>query len=172
MPVQRSDDGQALSYQRDGHPGTGVRRLLPIANLRTPGRFLYGTVLLGLLMLPVNYHGGAEVAHPHAIVQLLIDAAHGSTDHHRRWGHHDGTSHQTLPAKPRPETTVASSSLDAPRLTEVTPAHERPLLVPALAVLGLFLLLTQAAPIWGVAVSLVGRRPRPDVPPPRVTASC
>ena len=55
-----------------------------------------------------------------------------------------------------------------PGLTEVAPAHEPPVIVPALAVLGLFLLLTHVTPVWGIAFPLLGRPLRPDVPPPRL----
>src|SRR5690349_10260170 len=41
--------------------------------------------LLGMLACPIQYRGGAELPHDHAIFQLIYDAAHGSIDHH-----HDG----------------------------------------------------------------------------------
>ena len=152
--------------RRGGHRGTRVRRSLPTARSRTAGRLLYAVVLLSALTLPASYRSGTDVPHPHAIYQLWIDASDGSTDHHHR-----GASPETLRAKPRPRLTIGSSLLDVPRLTDVTAAHERPLIVPALAVLGLFLLLTRSDRAWGIVVSLAGRRPRPDVPPPRFAVS-
>lgn len=33
-------------------------------------------------MMPVSYTGGRDVSHAHAFVQLLMDAARGTTNHH------------------------------------------------------------------------------------------
>lgn len=33
-------------------------------------------------MMPVSYAGGRDVSHAHAFVQLLMDAARGTTNHH------------------------------------------------------------------------------------------
>ena len=141
-----------------------MRRRFPIANVRQIGRLLYAVAVLGVLALPVSYRGGAEVAHPHAVFQLWADGADGSTDHHRR---RDEPAPVRL-AEPGREVTATPVRPDVPRLTEVTPAHERPLIIPALAVLGVFLLPTQLVPVWGVGSPQIGRRLRPEVPPPRL----
>lgn len=38
--------------------------------------------VLSLLLMPVDYRGGAAVSHPHATVQLIADLTAGSLDHH------------------------------------------------------------------------------------------
>lgn len=37
---------------------------------------------LSMLLMPVDYRGGAAVSHPHATIQLIADLAGGSLDHH------------------------------------------------------------------------------------------
>ena len=145
-----------------------MRQRFSTANPGTLRRLVYAAAVLGALTLPVSYRGGADVAHPHAVFQLWADGADGSADHHHRREERAGASHEARDAERRPATTGAPSPPDVPRRTEVTPAHERPLIVPALALLGLVLLLTHVTPVWGVAVPLLGRRLRPDVPPPRL----
>ncbi|HEU5434469.1 MAG TPA: hypothetical protein VFU81_22545, partial [Thermomicrobiales bacterium] len=48
-------------------------------------RLVWLAALAAMLACPIDYRGGAELPHAHAIFQLLYDAAHGSIDHH-----HDG----------------------------------------------------------------------------------
>jgi hypothetical protein len=38
--------------------------------------------LLGLLLLPIQMRAGAQLPHPHALLQLLVDMRDGSFDHH------------------------------------------------------------------------------------------
>lgn len=38
--------------------------------------------VLSMLLMPVDYRGGAAVSHPHATIQLIADLAGGSLDHH------------------------------------------------------------------------------------------
>lgn len=38
--------------------------------------------VLSMLLMPVDYRGGAAVSHPHAAVQLISDLAGGTLDHH------------------------------------------------------------------------------------------
>jgi hypothetical protein len=47
--------------------------------------------LLVLFLLPVQMRAGAADAHPHALLQLLLDARDGSFDHHD--GEHQPASH-------------------------------------------------------------------------------
>ncbi len=141
-----------------------MRRSCWTANANHLGRLLYAVAVLGVLTLPVSYRGGAEVAHLHTVFQLWADGAHGSTDHHRR---REEPTAARLPELGR-VVTAAPVRPDVPGLTEVTTLPERSLIIPALTVLGVFLLLTQPLPAWGVPYPLLGRRLRPDVPPPRL----
>ncbi len=45
--------------------------------------------VLSMLLMPIDYRGGAAVSHPHATIQLIADLAGGSLDHHSaaRTGH-------------------------------------------------------------------------------------
>ncbi len=42
----------------------------------------WATALFALVLLPVNYRAGAELAHAHSLPQVLLDAAHGTVHHH------------------------------------------------------------------------------------------
>jgi hypothetical protein len=37
--------------------------------------------LIGLLLMPIDYRGGAEQPHAHSLLQLLLDASDGHLDH-------------------------------------------------------------------------------------------
>ena len=126
-------------------------------------RLAWLAALLGLLACPLEYRGGAEFPHAHAIFQLFYDAAHGSIDHH----HDDGD----------PATDDADNPPPAPHDPVLTPAGAR-VSPMGESVDGLVVALAAAA-IW-----LVGRqgrwpeppadrfgdgeRPAPEPPPPRL----
>jgi hypothetical protein len=160
-----------------------VRRPPRIANPRHVGRLVCAVTALGLLTLPIQYRGGAEQPHAHAFVQIWLDAADGSFDHHRRAvadtqpNHaHDhgangaeqagGASAERRPEPARPRAALADAA-DAPQLSEITPALDRISIVLAVAALGLALVLMGIAPAWSAPVAWAGRRPSPETPPPR-----
>jgi hypothetical protein len=131
---------------------------------------LYAVALLGVLTVPVRYRGGAEVPHAHAIFQLWSDAAHGSTDHHRRWRMGEAATRPTDHVAAGHRVTaavVAAADPDLPRLSDLTSEHERPLLILAVATLGLSVALFRSAPLWSGEPLPTGRRLRPEIPPPR-----
>jgi hypothetical protein len=43
---------------------------------------LHALVMLALILLPVQMRAGASEAHPHSLLQLLLDAGDGTIDHH------------------------------------------------------------------------------------------
>jgi hypothetical protein len=120
--------------------------------------------LLGLLACPIDYRGGAEMPHAHAVFQLIYDAAHGSIDHH----HDDGDPAPVedfgdrRAGAPAPEASAAPGA----RLSPMSESVEG--LVLALGVVafvsetGWERRLTPAAD-----VRRDGQRPSPEPPPPR-----
>lgn len=67
---------------------------------KRPGQvLLLLTGMVSMLMMPVDYRGGADISHPHATAQLLIDLSHGALDHHggdSRFGHWLGRHRRQL----------------------------------------------------------------------------
>lgn len=120
---------------------------------------------LTMLTLPVSYRAGADVAHPHAIIQLWLDAAHGSTDHHRRL-ETDHSQHDTHPTVPAVLRTTVLPAPDVPTLSELV-SHELPSVIAVSVVAGLVLVLFRLMPVWTETGALVGQSRRPEIPPPR-----
>ncbi len=128
--------------------------------------------VLGICMMPVEYRGGAQTAHAHALFQLFSDAAHGSLDHH-------GNTFRTLPdrasdVRSQQRAMLADASrAESPALQAPPPPIEQPLAVVALVVAALVvaaLALTSGHRVAACLVdaSLVGRTVRPTAPPPRL----
>jgi hypothetical protein len=120
---------------------------------------LFAAVALGFLTMPVEYRAGAAIAHPHALYQFWIEAAHGTMDHHVHGAAH---SH----AAPAP-----AGSADDPAGDEPTASG---LMQPgaglfALTTVFVVLLIMQGslfAPVrWRMPIK-TGRCPAPAVPPP------
>ncbi len=149
-----------------------MRRQLRTRDQPALSRLLLTVAALGLLMLPLDYRGGAEVEHPHAIFQLWFDAAHGTIDHHQRRIEHEGSSsHQPRHATGHPAV-ADTAAPDVPQLTEAASTIERPpMIVASLAVLALALLLVRAIPLPSLPMLLAGLHPRPQTPPPRLAAA-
>lgn len=132
-----------------------------------------------LLVMPVSYRAGTEVAHPHAVFQGWIDAADGSAGHH----HHPETT-ATHPAAGRDHAEhsaarwatgqdgIAAGGPAAEADTPTLSALKVPLspAMPLLALAGVLLLLVISAawrPLWAASASLLGAFPWPEAPPPR-----
>lgn len=138
----------------------------PRANRVAP--LLCAVAALSLFALPVQYRGGADVAHPHAVFQLWLDAADGSTNHHgpaateREHAADDG--HPDAPAR---SVLAVEESPDTPRLSEARPAVEGFALVLTGAALLMALLLVRSTAAWSASPVWSGRLPNPETPPPR-----
>ena len=142
--------------RRANQPGsTGAARLLTAVGV------------LALLMLPVHYKAGAEQAHPHAAFQLWADFAHGRTPHRHDDAATDHTAHAGHEA---PFAAAVEPSPDAPKVSEATPPAERAAAFASLLALAWLLLPLGRPRIAGLASRLVGRVPRPALPPPRLAA--
>jgi len=129
----------------------------------TVTRLLVLLAALAMLTLPVSYRGGAEFPHSHASLQLWFDAAHGSTDHHRRFedGHEEHAADALSPAR----ATVLPAP-DVPAISKLV-SHELPSVIAVSAVFGLVLARFRLSPVWAEIGALVGLSRRPEIPPPR-----
>jgi hypothetical protein len=135
-------------------------------------RLLWSLAVLGLLMLPCDFRAGAEFAHPHSLLQLLIDAADGAIDHHHAddfdaihreamdWldpivGVAHTTSHSDRQARPD----IGDQQQSAPSISALPLLLAGITLLPPLA--------GAAMPVPAPVRRLAGRMPRVLVPPPR-----
>ena len=143
-----------------------IRRLIG-SEAGLGGRVVAIGLVLALLTMPVNYRAGTDRAHPHSFVQFLIDASHGSMNHHlvRAEPTSVHAAHAAVETPTRP--LVGSTPIGAPAFDQLGPANER------FSVLGLALL--AALVIWAATranveateLTLHGRSLRPASPPPR-----
>ncbi len=148
-------------------------------HLPPSGRAALLVAALALLAVPVSYRGGADVAHPHAFLQLWLDAAAGSTDHHRH--HADGRAdahaapHETrgVATGRDPASDLAAlraAEPDRPVLSAMAGGTERATAIAAV-ISSLFWSLLARPPLGSSRqVPLRGRGPRPTTPPPREAA--
>jgi hypothetical protein len=139
---------------------------------RPPTRLLLAVAALSLWTLPVDYRAGAATPHPHAFLQLWIDAAHGSLEHH----------HAAFPAPAEAageaERSSASPTISPPGLTGGARVYDgaggavsgRDLLLATLTLTpALGTLRGRRAmpdPLPGA-----GRNPQPEPPPPQLRAA-
>jgi hypothetical protein len=112
--------------------------------------FWRALVLSALFLLPVQMRAGAEDAHPHAMLELLLDARDGVLDHHhdphREADHHEGAP--DLPA-------LGKASLGAS------------LAILAVLVPGMALPSARLNRSWPDSVAVNGHPPALEPPPPR-----
>jgi hypothetical protein len=115
-------------------------------------------LLLGLFLLPVQMRAGAADAHPHALLQLLLDARDGSIDHH------GGVHPPTSPAAPDD-----AARRDAPELAKSIAAGGVALL--AAMVFSLDFPAPRTAQTEFRPGLWRGRAPELEPPPPRIAAA-
>lgn len=131
-----------------------------------------------LLVMPISYRAGTEVAHPHAVFQGWFDSAHGGIGHHHPEGRvarydaeHPRASHPVArwaTGQDGIATDTPTAEVDAPTLS----ALNAPLspAMPLLLLAGVLLLsLARASwrPLWAAAAALPGAILVPEAPPPR-----
>lgn len=122
-------------------------------------------VLCAVGLSPVEYRGGAEQPHAHAVFQLWVDAADGTLHHHGD-GAHGGAPIVGVPAANL--AAAAEAPPDTPRLGALASA-ERASLILAVAATS-FLAAAgsiRVRAVWPLAVALSGRPVAPASPPPR-----
>lgn len=130
----------------------------------TESRLARAVLLLAavsVLAMPVSYTGGRNVSHPHAFVQLLFDAARGSTNHHRATTHHVHTEPVAR------EFFLLDVPDDTPVVSPTGGSIERVALVSMALTAGIFLNLGRLPGIESAWARLAGRTFGPDLPPPR-----
>jgi hypothetical protein len=114
-------------------------------------------LLLTIALVPVQMRAGANEAHPHSILQLVLDAQNGAIDHHGEIGESshehavaqdDCLSNPDLPSVEETGRLGGISILSFPVLLMIIPAFssEEP---------------------WPMPYVRRGRVPEPDPPPPR-----
>jgi hypothetical protein len=132
---------------------------------RRPGRLLTVLFALSSLSMPVDYRGGAELPHAHALFQFWMSGDADAFDHHGE--HHESVAHHhddvaaTLRSNvdPSPDT-PAISGMGGPAETGSVMALSL-LLSVVLFAAGRNLLIATWTRV------LVGIRPSPELPPPR-----
>jgi hypothetical protein len=128
--------------------------------------------LLGLLLLPADYRAGADAAHAHSLVQLWVDAADGTVQHHHG---HAGVATKSrvvaswfdpVPAGAGAESVAIGERPDLAEQHESAPAISGVHLL--LVVVALLLIVAMSrAPVPAAGRLLAGRSPRVLLPPPR-----
>ena len=122
--------------------------------------------------MPVQYRGGADFAHPHAIFQLWVDAARGTTDHVHADRHdaHADAAHGGHDVPPERPSEVQTAPPNAPSIAGMTAAVERAAAVAAALVVAGIILFGRTPLAADAPLVLAGRFVKPDAPPPRVAA--
>lgn len=130
--------------------GWNTPRLLPLA--RVMG-------LVVLFLLPMQMRAGVDDPHPHALLQLILDARDGTIGHHTDDGHKEtGDSHARAGGAHEPDVPVYGESNAAGGSMAVLAALTVFFLVPACA----------SVRFWPPLTRWSGRIPALDPPPPRI----
>jgi hypothetical protein len=117
--------------------------------------------LVALLLLPVQMRAGGADVHPHALLQLMLDARDGSFDHHE--GDHAIAGHTYEPV--RDEVTSGNHEPDLPSMGDASHAG-------GMAILGAIVIIftaprTEADRAWVIPNKWCGLLLAPEPPPPR-----
>lgn len=122
--------------------------------------------------MPVQYRGGADFVHPHAVFQLWFDAARGTTDHYhaRAASPHAAGTHAEHTAAPERPAEVQTAPPNVPTISGLTSAVERAAAVAAALAVAGFVLFGQCIQAARSPLVLAGRFLQPEAPPPRLAA--
>jgi hypothetical protein len=154
-------------------PG-GVGILAHLTNqFGRPGRFLTIFAAVSFLAMPVDYKGGAELAHAHGLFQFWLPGGHAEIDFQ---DHHHGrrTNHDTQPsgAHQPDESRKFNSTPDRPTISEMgSPAEKASGIASSLLLAVLAIFAARRSPSWWHTRGLIGLVPDPELPPPRNLAS-
>ncbi len=117
-----------------------------------------------LFLMPMSYRGGAEAAHPHALLQLWVEAAHSLPDHHHAYLRHasPASSEQAGSARVSPDIPRSQQSAVTVGIAPI------PILTPASGAASSIRrrVMRSAAD----DPPLAGVRHRPESPPPKAVA--
>ena len=118
------------------------------------------TALALLFLLPMQMRAGAEDPHPHAMLQLLLDARDGRLDHHNDGHEAEHRESGTASATHEPDVpTVGVSNVVGGAIAML-----------AALVAMLWLPARRRVTDWPAMALLIGRLPAIDPPPPRAAA--
>jgi len=121
-------------------------------------------VLCAVGLSPVEYRGGGERPHAHAVFQLWDDVADGALDHHAEVG--------VAPGSTGINAAAAAAPPDTPRLTALASAEHASLIL--VVVVGSVLLTagsTRGRAVWPSFPILTAHPSAPEPPPPRWVAA-
>ena len=119
-------------------------------------------LLLAVFLLPVQMRAGANDPHPHALLQVLLDARDGAIDHHADESHVAASHAEHDVGHPAPR----AYDPDVPTFEEPAPAASGGQMLAALVVL-VFAPLPALRQVWPAPPARIGRTPPFDPPPPR-----
>lgn len=144
-----------LQFATPRSRGINTRRLLALA--RVLG-------LVSLLLLPMQMRAGADDPHPHALLQLILDARDGVIDHH---GHLDDHSGDAEHGSESVATGATADDPDVPTFGESGPAGGGMAMLAAVVIL---FAVPASGPrrSWPLPARWSGRLPELDPPPPRI----
>jgi hypothetical protein len=131
---------------------------------------------LSLLSMPVDYKGGAELAHAHGLFQFWFPGGHAEVDfqdhHHGHQVHRDTQQADARRAGERTGDRNVSSTPDRPTISEMgTPAEKTSAIALSLLLVVLAILAIGRSPSWSNKHRLNGLVPVPELPPPRNLSS-
>ncbi|MBA3451048.1 MAG: hypothetical protein H0T18_07545 [Chloroflexia bacterium] len=144
--------------------GLNTRRLLPLVRVLS---------LVFLLLLPMQMRAGADDPHPHALLQLLLDARDGAIDHHTGTGHdelrddHEPVRHSQEPAADAHAPANGVHEPDIPSFGDLTSAGGSMALLCAIVAF-YTIPLPERARFWPAPARWKGWLPALDSPPPRI----
>jgi hypothetical protein len=118
--------------------------------------------LLGLFLLPMQMRAGTEHVHPHALLHLLMDAADSEIDHHanEEAQGHGQSDHSGHPLRRE------AASPDFPTFESIQMAAGG--LAVTLVTIVFLLMPSTRERVWPRREAWIGRRLRPELPPPRL----
>jgi len=137
-----------------------------------PGRLMTILAALSLLSMPVDYKGGAELAHAHGLFQFWLPGGHAEInlqDHHH--GHQTDRDARKSGARHADEATAGAKVdplPDRPSLSEMgTPAEKASGIAVSLLLAILAIAATRQSFLRSPTQRLKGLVPLPELPPPR-----
>jgi hypothetical protein len=144
----------------------------PTNQSRKIGRWLTLFAALSLLTMPVDYKGGAELAHAHGLFQFWFPGGHADLDafdHHRP---HQAQGDSQTSSEQRADETSASqkidSSPDSLAFSEMgTPAEKSSGIAVSLLLAFMAIFAARRSSLWPRPQALAGFMPLPEIPPPR-----
>ncbi|MDP9359517.1 MAG: hypothetical protein M3R02_30375 [Chloroflexota bacterium] len=130
-------------------------------------RTLYAVAVVALLAIPVQYRGGADLPHAHALYQLWIPGGYGLVHHHPHVGERVLSMNLSGEANGPPDVVGTRADADGPALAAMTTLAEKSASLAVTVAAALLLLLDRPAVSGQRACRLVGFTWRPADPPPR-----